>query len=199
MSTRTNLPGAPPRRGWFRRNWRWFVPTIVLVPILICAGACAGFFGLVVGVMKSSEPYQTALKRVQADPQVIERLGQPIRDATWVPSGSVNIENDRGKANLMFKVAGPKGIASVRTEARRIQGKWGTHVLEVTFADGKRVSLDTGSNDEQDAPKFDPSGGPPGPPAPKADAKLPPPKPPDGPGPEIKLDIPSFDPPGKED
>ena len=198
MSTLTDRPGAPPRRGWFRRNWRWFVPTAVLVPILICAGVCAGFFGVVVAALKSSEPYQTALKRVQADPQVIERLGQPIRDASWVPSGSVNIRNGGGNANLMFKVAGPKGSASVRTEARRIQGKWGTTTLEVTFAGEKPIPLDTGASDE-DAPKFHPSGGSPGPSAPKADAKLPSPKPSDGPGPEIKLEIPTFDPPGKDE
>lgn len=197
MSTRTEPPGAPPRRGWFRRNWRRLVLAVVVVPILICAGAAGWFYVVRVAPLRSSEPYQAALKRVQADPKVIQRLGQPIRDASWVPSGSVNIENDRGNANLMFKVAGPKGSASVRTQARRIRGTWGTTVLDVTFAGEKPIPLDTGPSDD-DAPKFNPSGGPPGPSAPKADAKLPPPKPPDVPGPEIKLEIPTFDPPDKE-
>jgi len=197
MSTRTEPPGAPPRRGWFRRNWRRLVLAVVVVPILICAGAAGWFYVVWVAPLQSSEPYRAALRRVQADPKVIQRLGQPIRDASWVPSGSVNIRNGGGNANLMFKVAGPKGRASVRTQARRIQGKWGTTTLEVTFAGEKPIPLDTGASDE-DAPKFNPSGGSPGPSAPKADAKLPSPKPSDGPGPEIKLEIPTFDPPDKE-
>jgi hypothetical protein len=174
------------------------VLTVVLVPILIGAGVAGWFYVVRVVPLKSSEPYQSALKRVQTDAGVIARLGQPIRDASWVPSGSVNVENGRGNANLIFKVAGPKGMASVRTDARRIQGTWGTTILEVTFADSQRISLDTGPGGELDAPKFEPSGVPPGPSAPKADAKLPSPKPADGPGPELKIEIPTFEPPGKE-
>jgi hypothetical protein len=192
-------PETPPRRrGWFARNWRWLVPAIVLLPILIGAGVV----GQRVYRMKSSEPYQMALKRVQQDSQVIERLGHPVKDASWVPSSSsFQPGTVKGQATFVFKIAGPKERATVRTEARVIAGKWGTSVLEVTFSDGKRISLGSGADGEGDAPKFKPkSGDDTGKSASKGPADVPPPAPklPDAPNPEIKLDLPTFDPPGKE-
>ncbi len=147
-------PADRPRRGWLRRNWLWFVPTTVLV---LCGGFCIGIFGLVFGLLKSSDPYQMALQRVQNDPQVIQLLGQPIEESGWFPTGQLNIENDRGDARFDFDVAGPNGKAHVHTEARRISGRWGLTRLEVTPEDGQRIVLDTtvaGGLDE--APPFEP-------------------------------------------
>ena len=181
---------APPRRGWFRRNWRWLVPAVVLVPVAVAAG----YIVAVVAQRKSSEPYTAALKRVQQDPEVIERLGQPIKDPSWIPAGSIHTDHERGQANLIFPVSGPKGSASVRTQARRIAGQWGTTVLEVTFPDGKRVSLGASSDGSGDAPEFKP---PAGGQSPKGSGESPAPKPPASANPEIRLDLPDAGPPEK--
>ena len=106
-----------PRRGWWSRNWRWFVPTALLCSALLCGGCCIGIFGAVFGVLKSSEPYQMALERVQKDPQLIQHLGEPIEEVGWFPSGEITVQNGRGDARFDFEVAGPKGKAHVRAEA----------------------------------------------------------------------------------
>ena len=147
-------PAARPQRGWLRRNWLWLVPATLLV---LCGGFCIGIFGLVFGMLKSSEPYQMALQRVQTDPRVVQRLGQPIEESGWFPTGQINVENDRGEARLDFDVAGPDGKAHVHAEARCIAGRWGLTRLEVTTEDGQRIPLDTtvdGGLDE--APPFEP-------------------------------------------
>ncbi len=150
-------PAAPPRRSWLARNWRWFVPVTLLGLVLLCGGCCVGIFGVVFGVLKSSEPYQMALERVQKDPQVIAQLGEPIEDADWFPSGEINVQNDQGRARFDFDVAGPNGKAHVHAEVRRLAGQWGLTRVVVTTEDRKRIVLDVTSGEgPNQAPLFQP-------------------------------------------
>jgi hypothetical protein len=146
-----------PRRGWWSRNWRWFVPTTLLALGLLCGGCCLGIVGALFGVLKFTEPYQMVLKRVQNDPQVIRHLGEPIAEAGWFPSGERNVRNGGGDARLDFNVAGPKGKAHVHAEARRIAGRWVLTRLEVTPEDAERIVLDVSQDDGlEEAPLFEP-------------------------------------------
>ena len=40
-----NVPefGPPVQRGWWSRNWLWFVPTLLLAMIVLCCGFPLGF------------------------------------------------------------------------------------------------------------------------------------------------------------
>jgi hypothetical protein len=157
MSFVEATPAAEPRRrGWFGRNWWWVLLLVFGGCIVICAGLCAGVFAFGVGAIKSSEPYQASLAQVRQDKQVIARIGEPIEDAL-MPTGNININNDRGEARLSFDVSGPKGTASVVSQSKLIGGKWGLTQLEVTFEDGQRIIIDTGGdNGEGDAPPWKP-------------------------------------------
>ena len=128
-------------RGWWSRNWKWFVPVTLLVGVLLCGGCCGGILTAVLGVIKSSEPYQMALKRVQADPQVIDRLGQPIEETGWFPMGNIEITGPGGEAQLQFSVAGPQGKAQVFTEAVRQAGQWEQRKLTVRLSSGETLVL----------------------------------------------------------
>lgn len=150
---------SPPRRGWWRRNWLWVVPSGCLVAVLLAAGLCAGIIFGAMGMLKSSEPYQMALEQVRQNPKVIEALGEPIQESGWFPAGNLKVENDRGEAQFDFDVAGPKGKAHVRSQARLIDGKWGLTTLEVTGPDGKRLPLETGAAEAagmEEAPRWTP-------------------------------------------
>lgn len=136
---------AAVQRGCFLRSLWWMLPAAFLVLVLSC-GCCGGFFWWLVGSVKSSEPYQMALHRVQAAPQVIEEIGEPIEEASWMPTGNFAYRTDNGvasgKATFDFTVRGPKGTAHVHADARCRDGKWGFRVLDVTPAStGKAISL----------------------------------------------------------
>ena len=148
----------PPRRGWFVRNWVWFVPLLILLFIIICAGCCTGMLTFRVGMLKASEPYQAALAAVREDPQVQEALGTPIEDDTWFPVGEIVTSNRHGDARLDFAVRGPKGRAHVRTESRMTDGAWQMTELVVTVEEtGERIVLDLPDDGEiQDAPLWEP-------------------------------------------
>lgn len=130
-----------PRRGWWRRNWRWFVPTLFL-GLLVLLGICAVIvWWILFGALKSSEPYKMALERVKKHPQVLEQLGEPVEDDDWFPSGQVFTEGDRGEAGLYFHVSGPKGRGLVSAWGNRIEGKWALFQLAVTLTDNTRLDL----------------------------------------------------------
>ncbi|NMC21979.1 MAG: hypothetical protein GYA33_16355 [Thermogutta sp.] len=177
---------------------------VVVLVILLCAGVILG-----VGVfgMRALPPYQTALEKVQNDPRVRERLGEPIESASWIPTGSFKVENDSGSANLTFKVSGPRGKAEVNVIARMIAGKWGLTTLAVTYPDGTRQELDVSDtgDDEMDAPKWTPRAEPAAfPPGERADSAGPsaagekdeenavPDEDNAAPGPQINLEIPPL-------
>lgn len=146
-----------PRRGWWKRNWRWFVPAFFL-GLLVLLGVCAVIvWWIVFGALKSSEPYKMALEQVKNDPQVIARLGQPVEDDAWFPSGYVNIEGERGQTQLNFEVAGPNGRARVAIRGNCMEGKWALVELVVTLKDNTRLVLDpVADKDLQEAPPWKP-------------------------------------------
>lgn len=176
----------PPRRGWWSRNWLWAAPAGCLLIFVLPLGCCIGIFGGTMLALKNSEPYQIALKKVQTDPKVIAQLGEPIKEARWFPSGSINVENGSGSAILNFDVAGPKGQAHVMTQARRIGGKWGLTSLDVTLPDGKRIPIKAeAGGDEEEAPRWTPS----------ANSASTSEKPQAAPAPDIDLKLPAAEPP----
>ncbi len=148
----------PPQRGWFARNWLWFIPVVVILPIIICAGCCTGIFTVVIGTMKASDPYVQALAAVQEDPRVQEAIGTPIKDVTWFPIGEVNFDNNQGDARFDFDVEGPKGRAHVRTESRMVNGAWSIVELIVTVeATNERIVFDPPQAEGvEDAPAWNP-------------------------------------------
>jgi hypothetical protein len=152
MDTEVNVgkqgPAATRPRGWWSRNWKWFVPAVILAAIVV-GGFCAyrAVFGL-----RSSEAYQLALKKVQTDASVTGALGEPICEAYW-PLPSAQNDTERGESLLLFQVAGPKGKASVSVRACRIDEKWGLRQVEVTPEGGKRMLLELGAESGLEAAK----------------------------------------------
>jgi hypothetical protein len=144
-------PPLPPQRGWWSRNWLWFVPTTLVVMMLLCCGCVTGVIFFVASQLRL-EPFPKALKLVQEDPRVIEKLGTPIIYASIIPSGERNVKDGRGEARMNFDVAGPKGKAHVHLQARCIDSKWGFTQLEVEFNSNDRINLRVDSGD--DAPAF---------------------------------------------
>ncbi len=156
-------PGQPTpsrQRGWLARNWGWLLPVGLLAVAMPC-GCCGGILWWAIGILKSSEPYQTALQRVRSDHRVIEQLGEPIEERSWMPVGSFSYNNNSGlgsgRARFDFMVGGPKGTAHVHVYSVCRDGKWLFRVLDVTpAASGKTIVLSTekksGKSEEEDEP-----------------------------------------------
>ncbi len=120
-----------PKKGWFGRNWKWFVPVGCLGPLLVCGG-CGGFFVFgIFSALKSSEAYTQSLAKAKASPQVIAALGDNIEPGMAI-GGSVNLNNNNGTADVIYSISGSKGEAAVHCTGVKENGKWTFNVMDVT-------------------------------------------------------------------
>ncbi len=116
-------PLAVPRKTWFSRNWKWFLPTVILVPILLIVLLVGGAVFAVFGMIKSSEPYHHAVEVASQDPRVVQKLGAPIVPA-WYVGGSINQAGSSGYANLVIPIQGQLSGDTVFVLARKSEGTW---------------------------------------------------------------------------
>lgn len=135
------IDDIPPRRNWWSRNWKWFVPVLCVA----CAGALVavifGILSLIFGLMRSSTPYQDAMQRTQASPAVVAAIGSPI-EAGWLFSGHIETSNDTGSADFEIPVHGPKGAARVHVRGEKAAGTWHYTVMSVRVdATQQRIDL----------------------------------------------------------
>jgi len=119
-----------PAKGWFSRNWKWFVPTIVLTLILLFAAFVGGILTLVFGAMKNSDAYKHAVTVATHDPQVIRELGDPIEPGFLV-SGSISVSGPSGEAKLSIPLKGRIHNGTVFVEATKSAGLWNYQILVV--------------------------------------------------------------------
>lgn len=122
---------------WLTRNWKWLVPVGCLGLFLLFAAFVIGIFSFVMGLMKSSDAYKEALTRAQNHPFVQEIIGDPI-EAGWFTTGSINIRNQSGHADLVIPISGPNGKAKIYVVAIKSEGVWSFSTLMVESGDDEQ-------------------------------------------------------------
>jgi hypothetical protein len=129
------------KKGWFKRNWKWFVPVGCLSIILMLVAFVAAIIVFVFGAIKSSDVYQQALAKAKANGAVVRELGEPIEPG-WLVSGSIDVGNDSGNANLSIPVSGPRKSGTIYTVATKKQGRWEFTTLEMEVdGESRRINL----------------------------------------------------------
>jgi len=130
-----------PRRGWWSRNWKWFVPTGCLAFILLILGFVFAIVLLVFGALKSTDVYQTAVNAARNNPSVIEALGSPIEEGMFL-SGNASVDGSSGEADFSIPISGPKGKGTIYVVAKKSAGRWNFATMEVEVKEtGKRIDL----------------------------------------------------------
>lgn len=122
-------PPAPYEQAAKSIRTRRLVVFGLLGAFLLMLLFAVGLVMFVFSLMRSSQPYQEAMKRAQSSPGVVAALGQPIEAGRFV-SGSVNVSGPSGDANLSIPVSGPKGKGTVYVIAEKRAGKWAYELLE---------------------------------------------------------------------
>jgi len=139
-----HFPPLPPQssrpKNWFDRNWKWFVPALIIFCLLIFGGFIAAILFGTMHMFDSSEPYKTAVERAMKNPEVQAKLGTPITVGRFT-SGSINLNGPSGNASIEIPLRGPKGRGVVYIEAKKRAGKWAYETLEFAADDGDRIPL----------------------------------------------------------
>ncbi len=130
------LSARPTQRGWLARNWKWLLATLFLGGLVLMFG----FFALIMGAIRSSDVAKASVATAQSNRQVVQQLGAPIEEG-WLLSGSVNVSNASGDADLSVPISGPKGKGTVYVTARKSAGRWHYSVMQVAI-DGSDERID---------------------------------------------------------
>ncbi len=144
----SQIPVPPP--NWWSRNWKWFVPTLVVTGMALIAAFILAIMSFLFGMMKSSEPYQTGLSRARADAAVVAALGEPITPGYFV-QGNIDGSAASGEANLAIPLKGSRGAATLYVEANKRAGEWQYETLVVALDGGQRIDL---RDEDDDAGEF---------------------------------------------
>lgn len=144
----SQIPVPPP--NWWSRNWKWFVPTLVVTGMALIAAFVLAIMSFVFGMMKSSEPYQTGLSRARADAAGVAALGEPITPGYFV-QGNIDGSAASGEANLAIPLKGSRGAATLYVEANKRAGEWQYETLVVALDGGQRIDL---RDEDDDAGEF---------------------------------------------
>jgi hypothetical protein len=149
------LPPMPVQRpSWFSRNWKWFLPTVIVGPILLIVVFIGGLFTLGMSVIKSSEPYQYAVSMAVNDARVADQLGAPITPG-WYAGGRFNASGrSDGDVDLMIPLNGKLRHGTLYVTGVKSAGIWRYQRLQVAI-DGKlgRINLLTPTPPEPDEDK----------------------------------------------
>jgi hypothetical protein len=124
-------PPFPPRpRTWFDRNWKWLVPLIVVVVVVVFSALIGGVVYFVESTLRTSYPYQLAVKRATESPAVAAKLGIPLRIG-WFVSGELGFNGSEGSASLGIPVSGPNGKGRIRVVGKKHANHWSFETLEL--------------------------------------------------------------------
>jgi hypothetical protein len=147
-------PTPPPKPGG--SSWLTILLVVLLLLMLTCGGLCGGCIYVgqraAVQVGKSVNEAASYLvlmpafaatqQAVDHDPQVIDRLGQPIEAFQMPQRQSAAPLNPKGET-FQYDIRGPKGKAIVSgvATADSPAGPWRVATITVTFADGSLVTI----------------------------------------------------------
>lgn len=141
-------PANKPPKGWFGRNWLWFVPLVIVLPIVVCCGGGAAlvYFGL--GEFEKLPPYKDSIDLVKQDPQIAAELGSPVEVPSLYGILSSGGEVNYASSNMTFEfdaripISGPNGSAEFYIEADSSDNvKWTYTTREVVLPDGTVIDL----------------------------------------------------------
>jgi hypothetical protein len=124
---------SAPRRSWFGRNWKWVVGTLLGLGLLGAAIAIVTF--------NSSDATKLALATATSNPELIGRLGEPIKTG-WLIGGSIEVTPGSGRADLAIPISGPKGKGTIYALAVKTAGLWKLTLLQFgADGDANRLQL----------------------------------------------------------
>lgn len=124
------LPVPLRPRNWLERNWKWAVPVLVVSCLLVLTLFVGGIFWAITSMMRSSYPYQLAVKRATESPAVAAKIGKPLQIG-WLISGNVNFNGPEGNASLSIPVSGPNGEGEIIVVGKKHGNRWNFETLEV--------------------------------------------------------------------
>jgi hypothetical protein len=124
------LHPEPMKKTWLDRNPLWKIPLGCFTLFVLIAAFAIILVTVITSSFRHSDVYKQAIAQAATNPQVRERIGEPIKP-DWLISGEINVSGSSGKANLVIPISGPRGRGSIHAVAQKGGGIWRFTYLQV--------------------------------------------------------------------
>lgn len=129
-------------RSWWKKNWKWFLPTFVLIFLL--------FFGLILSsnidgnvtdiaqAYSDNSLYEKAIEKAKTNQRVIEVIGEiePI-DKLAILEGNAIYSNNNNSVELSVRVKGNKGKGKMDISADKNGKEWKYKKIKIRIKEPK--------------------------------------------------------------
>lgn len=129
-------------QSWWKRNWKWFLPTFILMFLL--------FFGLLLSssvdgdltdisqAYSDNSLYEKAIEKTKTNKRVLEVIGEiePI-DQFAILEGNAIYSNNHNSVELTIRVKGNKGKGKMDISANKNGNEWEYKKINIRIKDPK--------------------------------------------------------------
>ena len=122
-------------KSWFKKNWKWVLPLFFLffvVIYLVSSSSWGGLLGDYGKAYADSSLYVIPLKKARDNARVKEVLGEiePMGKMAII-NGAIHYSDDNSAVESTIKIFGEKGKAMLDISAKRIDGEWLYHKINI--------------------------------------------------------------------
>lgn len=121
-------------KNWYQRNKKWFLPTVIIGPLLLMGCFVLVIITFVTSMMKNSEAYKMTMEEIKSNKECVAALGENIEDGYFI-RGNINTTTSSGNANMYIPLKGDLGEATAHSICEREWFKWKIIDLNVKVGD----------------------------------------------------------------
>lgn len=127
------------QQSWFKRNWKWFVPTlgcgtIIILFVVLTITVVSG----VSNMITNSEPSQYAFDLASKNERVIEVIGIPIEKDGTTRGNFQFSDTDGSSMDMKIPIRGPKGSGTLVVVGNKYEGEeWSYSKLHIIVSDSE--------------------------------------------------------------
>ncbi len=131
-------------KTWWKRNWKWFLPTSLLFFLIIfgiiLSSSIKGSVTDIAQVYSDNSLYEKAIEKAKTNERVIELIGEiePI-DQLAILEGNAIYSNNNNSVELSIRIKGNKGKGKMDISADKNGKEWKYKKINIRIKEPKET------------------------------------------------------------
>jgi hypothetical protein len=133
-------------RSWWKRNWKWFLPTLTLIFLslfgLILSSTIDGNVTDIAQAYSDTSLYEKAIEKAKTNQRVLEVIGEIEQiDKLAILEGNAIYSNDNNSVDLSVRIKGSKGKGKMDISADKNGTEWKYKKISIRIKEPKEEIL----------------------------------------------------------
>ena len=129
-------------QSWWKRNWKWFLPTFILIFLLVFGFLLSSSVGEnatdIAIAYSDNSLYEKAIEKAKTNERVIEVIGEiePI-DKLAILEGNAIYSSNHNSVELSIRIKGNKGKGKMDISAKKNGNEWEYKKIKIRIKEPK--------------------------------------------------------------